>query len=102
MHPNRFIVLFLLLIATAVSAQETRVQFKISNQKNEPLSFATVAAVSVPDTTHQLQKVCDSNGVVDFQLTQNKPYIVRVTVAGYKLLEKHFTIKGDQPVYHLV
>ncbi|MGZ8536764.1 MAG: outer membrane beta-barrel protein [Flavisolibacter sp.] len=96
-------LLYLLVFFGAVSfakAQETTVRFKIHNQKNQPLSFATVTVLPIPDTVRLQQAVSDSNGLAGFILFQNKPYIIRISAVNHKSLEKNITVKGDNPVYN--
>ena len=93
----------LVFCATAsLHAQQTTVRFKITSQKNQPVSFATITVVSVPDTIHVEEKVSDSNGMASFILWQSKPYIVRVSSVNYKPFEKNITVKGDNPLFSFI
>jgi iron complex outermembrane receptor protein len=91
-----------LIFCSQANAQETTVRFKVTGTKNEPVPFATVTVVSVPDTVHRQEKVADSTGSVSFQLLQSRPYLVRVSAVNAKPLEKSLTIKGDNPLYTLI
>ena len=100
--------LLLLLLSVGITAaaqqgvRETAVHFKIVNTAREPLPFATVTILSVPDTIQKQEKITDSNGVVLFRLYQTRPYRIRVTSVNYQPLEKNITIKGDNPTLTLV
>ena len=100
--------LLLLLLSVGITAaaqqgaRETAVHFKIVNTVREPLPFATVTILSVPDTIQKQEKITDSNGVVLFRLYQMRPYRIRVTSVNYQPLEKNITIKGDNPTLTLV
>ena len=100
--------LLLLLISVGMMAaaqqgvRETTVHFKVVNAAREPLPFATVTILSVPDTVQKQEKITDSNGVVLFRLYQTRPYSIRVTSINYQPLEKSITIKGDNPTVTLV
>jgi len=100
--------LLLLLLSVGITAaaqqgaRETAVHFKIVNTVREPLPFATVTILSVPDTIQKQEKITDSNGVVLFRLYQTRPYRIRVTSVNYQPLEKNITIKGDNPTLTLV
>lgn len=97
---QRFLLICLAIVFTAqLNAQQTTVQFKLVDKKNEPISFATVIVVSVPDTVHQQKKVSDSAGFVSFQLLQQRPYLVRISSVNYKPFEKNLTITADNPLY---
>jgi iron complex outermembrane receptor protein len=86
-------------ITIIANAQSTRVTIKVNAAANEPVSFATVTILSVPDTVNQQQRITDSAGTVIFQLEQSRPYRIRVTSINYAQQEKAITIKGDNPVY---
>ena len=81
------------------NAQTTQVTFKIANVTNEPIPFATVTVIAVPDTVRKQQKLTDSTGAVVFQLEQYKPYRIQITSINYNTLEKALTISGDNPIY---
>ena len=104
----KWLRLFLLLLSVGITAaaqqgvRETAVHFKIVNTVREPLPFATVTILSVPDTIQKQEKITDSNGVVLFRLYQTRPYRIRVTSVNYQPLEKNITIKGDNPTLTLV
>ena len=101
----RLLLLLLSVGFTAAAqqgARETAVHFKIVNTVREPLPFATVTILSVPDTIQKQEKITDSNGVVLFRLYQMRPYRIRVTSVNYQPLEKNITIKGDNPTLTLV
>jgi hypothetical protein len=101
------LIIGILLTAAMATAQqpttrETMVSIRVINSAKEPLSFATVSVLSVPDTVHKLEQITDSNGIARFRLIQMKPYLIRVTSVNYHRLEKNITIKGDNPTYTLV
>lgn len=101
MHRRRAL-LFCLIVScfgfVSIHAQQTTVRFKISS-KNEPVPFATIVVLSVPDTITQFRKVADSTGLISFVLQQGHPYLVRVSSVNYKLFEKSITVKGDNSIY---
>src|SRR2546423_2711816 len=86
-------------LSSSVYSQETNIRIKVVNNKNEPVAFATVTVLSVPDTIHQQSRVSDSAGISEFQLLQGHPYIIRVTSINYEVPEKKVTIKGENPFY---
>jgi len=94
--------LVILLFGFKINAQqETTVRFKIINQKNEPLSFATVIVVSVPDSVHRQTKITDAEGMASFQLLQTHPYLVKVSSTSYQNIEKKITITDDNPLFNI-
>ena len=89
-------------VVTSAKAQETTVRFKITNQNNQPVSFATITVLAIPDTSRLQQSVSDSTGQANFILFQSKPYIIRISAINYKSLEKNITVKGDNPLYSFI
>ena len=81
---------------TKINAQETTVRFKITNKKNEALSFATVVIFSVPDTNHKQTKIADSLGTASFIILQSHPYLVKVSSSSYKTEERKITITTER------
>ncbi len=92
----------LVLISSAVLAQQTRVGFKVMNSKNEGLPFATVTVLSVPDTMNKVQQLTDSSGLVYFTLFVSRPYKVFISAVEYAPVQKAITIKGDNPTYKII
>ena len=97
-----FCFLMIGLRGMEAKAQETTVKFKLVNTRNEPLPFATVLVLSVPDTVTRQAAISDSNGVATFILVQSRPYLIRVSSVNFKLLEKKLTITGDNPSYTIM
>lgn len=81
-----------------VFAQQSTVSFRIVNPKNQPVSFATIKVMQMPDSAAQ-EKVADSLGLAQFSLTQNGQYLVRVTSINYQPVEKRITVKGSTPSF---
>jgi iron complex outermembrane receptor protein len=98
------IICFLMIGMKGIEAkaQETTVRFKLVNTKNEPLPFATVLVLSVPDTVSKQEAISDSAGIATFRLLQSRPYLVRMTSVNYKAAEKKLTINGDNPSYTII
>lgn len=77
-----------------VFAQQSVVSFKVVNSKNQPVSFATVRVMQMPDSSAQ-EKVADSLGMAQFNLIQNGQYLIRVTSVNFEAVEKRITVKGE-------
>lgn len=99
---NRILLCFSLLLSAFVQAQEVPVSLKLVNQKGEPVSFATVTAFPVADTTAKQNKLSDSVGGVQFSLLQNNLYSVRISSVEYAPLEKSISIKTDATTFRFV
>ncbi|HYE54323.1 MAG TPA: outer membrane beta-barrel protein [Chitinophagaceae bacterium] len=93
------LMILALLNATQAQTPETRVSFRIQTGKNQPLSFASVTVIPVPDSTKAHQQVADTTGLVMFTLQQGGQYIVRISSINYEPIEKRITVKGTDPVF---
>lgn len=94
-----WLLLTAFLLPGVVLAQQAKVTFKIVNSKNQPVSFASVMLVSMPDSSNTQQKIADTMGTVMFALVENGQYLVKVTAINYEPVEKKITIKGSSPVF---
>ena len=79
----------------AQATHESTVRIKVINETKEPLTFATVVVMNVPDTIHKQQQLTDSNGVAILSLTPMRPYIFRITSINYQTIEKNITREVD-------
>jgi len=98
MQLNRLLLLLFAIVIFVVADAQTKpvsVQFKIVNQKNEPVPYSTVNVISIADTNKQVQKISDSSSVVVLELEQRQAYVVRITSINYKPFEKTITIKAE-------
>ena len=98
------LVLSFFLSINVIQAQQAHARFRVSDARNEPLPFATLWVVPLPDTVHSQQKITDSLGEAGFLLNPGRPYRVRITAVGFETLEKAITVKneGQQFRYTLV
>ncbi len=83
-------------IATHLFGQETRITFKITNQKREPVPAASVTVVNRVDTLLVSQKISDSSGIATFNLVKGGQYAVTVSSVNYQTLEKGIVISNGQ------
>jgi iron complex outermembrane recepter protein len=93
------ILFSMLLLPNLLFAQQANVSFRIINSQKQPVSFASVTVVAMPDSSKVQQKVADTTGVVQFSLAQNGQYIVKVSSINYEPIEKRITVKGTAPVF---
>ncbi|HEU4472205.1 MAG TPA: outer membrane beta-barrel protein [Flavisolibacter sp.] len=82
-------------------ARQVNVRFKLVNAAKEPVPFATLEVISVPDTVRRQQKAADSSGSAVFTLTPDRPYLVRVSSANNQPFEKSLMVRGDNTEYEL-
>ena len=95
------ILLFGILIFSLgfTSFSQDAANFRIVDSKNEPLPFATVTVVSVPDTAYKQYEVTDSNGIAHVFLINNHPYIIRISLVNYVQQDKRITFHSNRPDY---
>src|SRR5881275_3018914 len=98
--PVLFLILFL-SFARQLKAQNSDFQFRVVNNKNEKLPFATITILSVPDTMQQQSIVADSLGRASFTLADNHPYIIRASLINYQSYERKITVHSSRPEYIL-
>lgn len=86
--------LFSLVYLSAHAQDPATIRIRITSPKNEPVAYATISVLSVPDTLAKQQKSADSTGVAVFDLVLNHPYLVRISSVDYQPLEKSITVKS--------
>jgi hypothetical protein len=91
----KLILLFCIafLWTSVVYAQNVTVTFSVTNQKREPVPYATITVVSVADTTAKQNRITDSVGTVQFQLQESNLYTIHISSVNYAPLEKSITTK---------
>jgi hypothetical protein len=94
-----FFVFFPLFFTAQVYAQEVSVTFKVTNQKKEPVTFATITIVNRLDSLQTTKKVVDSSGIVKFNLKKGGQYVVKITSINYQPIERGITITGNQTFF---
>src|SRR5689334_8609688 len=98
------LLLSFFIIFTAINsfAQEgnTKVKIRITNAKSEPIPFASISILSVPDSTIRRDQITDSNGVAEFELRQPQLYLVRFSAVNYQPFEKTIQVKSLEPVFN--
>lgn len=82
-------------------AQTATIRFRITDQDQQPVPFATLNVSRLDDSTQVMNRVTDSSGISRLQLITGKQYRVRVTALNYQPLEKGITVKAEQ-TFHLV
>jgi len=92
---------FFILFGTNLQAQETNVTFKISNQKREPVSFASVTVISRTDSSQILSKTADSTGLIVFSLSKGQ-YQVKISSINYQPIEKGITVTSNQTFFNFI
>ncbi|WP_121354275.1 outer membrane beta-barrel protein [Flavisolibacter nicotianae] len=98
------ILLFVLgtLLSLVASSQTVPVTVKITNQKGEPVSLATVTLVPAADTMAKQNFLSDSIGEVRADLQQNSLYSIRISSIEYASLEKNIAVKPGATLFRFV
>jgi Outer membrane receptor proteins, mostly Fe transport len=97
---NRILLIGILICTLGfTSFTQDAANIKVVNAKNEPLPFATITVLSVPDTARQQYEVTDSNGVAHVFLLNNHPYIIKISLVNYLQQEKRITFHSNHPDY---
>ena len=65
------LIAFTTIISFSSFSQQINVSFKITNNKNEPVPYASFTVVKRTDTAQIEKKAADSSGSVRFSLTKN-------------------------------
>jgi hypothetical protein len=101
---NRPLLSFLSLffISLISSAQDISVRIRIINQKDQPVSYATLTVIKRNDTTQQLNQTADSSGTATFSLKKDEQYIIKFTAVGYMPFEKGIKVTSSQNQFRYV
>lgn len=88
----RLIELLITIFVWAATSHAQTISGKLINENNQPLSYANVVLLSLPDSTFITGVVTDENGI--FQLQENeKGKLIRISTIGYVTLYKKYTEK---------
>jgi hypothetical protein len=99
-HHLLFFIPFMLLSQSSFG--QISVRFKITNEKNEPVPFASVGIIKKNNTAAIQKKAADSLGLVKFSLQKNIRYNVQISSANYLPFEKTITISSGQTFFSFV
>lgn len=90
------------LFVFSAAAQQTSIRFKVVNAKQQPVSFASLTLVMMPDSSIRQQHVADSNGVAVFTQVAPGQYGVKATSINYEPIEKNITVKDGSSEFTIV
>ncbi len=94
-----FIVLFFIITSIDVFAQDAKVGFKIITSKKEPVAFASVQVTDIADSMASQNKITDSLGSVNFNLTSGAQYRVQISSVNFETLTKGIRVSGSDPQF---
>ena len=81
------VIAWLMLLMTGFSAQAQTISGKLVNEENQPLAYANVVLLSLPDSTFVSGAISDEMG--DFRLLKDeKGELIRISSVGYLTLYK--------------
>jgi iron complex outermembrane recepter protein len=96
-----FLPVLLLIITGESIGQTVPVSIKVSNQKKEPVAFASVSVSNRLDSLQVFTKAADSSGKVIFNLAKGQ-YAITISAVNYQPFEKGVTVSGNQPSFNFV
>lgn len=97
--PKLLLFLFLFTFIQRSYSQDIAATIKITNQKKEPLAFASITLINRLDSTEIVKKTADSSGVAKFNLKKNTQYTIRITSINYQPVEKGISTSGNQTFF---
>ena len=84
---KRKLLMMLCLIGMAASVQAQAISGKLVDEQNQPLAYANVVLLSLPDSAFVSGATTDEKG--DFRLTPNeRGKLIRISSVGYLTLYK--------------
>ena len=87
-----------MIFSFSVLAQNVALTIKLTNQKKEPLAFASVELINRLDSTI-ITQAADSNGISLFNLVKEGQYIVKITAVNYQTIEKGIAVTGSKTFF---
>jgi len=91
--------LFFIITSIDVFAQDAKVGFKIITSKKEPVAFASVQVTDIADSMLSQNKITDSLGSVNFNLTSGSQYRVQISSVNFETLTKGIRVSGSDPQF---
>ena len=81
------IITLLMLLVACISTQAQTISGKLVNEENQPLAYANVILLSLPDSTFVSGAITDEKG--DFRLMKDeRGKLIRISSVGYLTLYK--------------
>ena len=91
----------MLLLAGIANAQE-KVHFKITDNKNSPVGFASIRIAPATDSTAVQETITDSLGMATAVLQLDQFYTVRVSSINFQSAEKNIVVKNAGQLFSIV
>ncbi|HQJ89400.1 MAG TPA: carboxypeptidase-like regulatory domain-containing protein, partial [Paludibacteraceae bacterium] len=90
-------VVFILLFSLTAFSQDTKTTIKgslIDSETNEPLEFATVQLLQLPDSSLATGNITDKNGLFILNDVKKGNYIIRISFVGYQIKDLAVKVSG--------
>lgn len=90
-------VVFILLFSLTAFSQDTKTTIKgslIDSETNEPLEFATVQLLQLPDSSLATGNITDKNGLLILNDVKKGNYIIRISFVGYQTKDLAVKVSG--------
>lgn len=94
--------LTLLFVSAFVKAQNPSITIQVSDNKNAPVTSATVIVFPINDSLNKQTKIADSTGIAVFDLALNNLYLVRISSVNYTSTEKTIKVGSESTTFRFV
>lgn len=80
----KYSILFILLLIVSLNASAQMFSGRVLDDQKIPVQYATVALLSVADSSLISGTVTDEQGIFKIEVSESKPYLLAVSYVGYK------------------
>lgn len=80
----KYSILFVLLLIVSLNASAQMFSGRVLDDQKIPVQYATVALLSVADSSLISGTVTDEQGIFKIEVSESKPYLLAVSYVGYK------------------
>lgn len=84
-------ILFLLLCGLVALVNAQGLTGKITDENNQPVAYANVVLLSLPDSTFLQGTISDEQGLFSLPATDSKSKVIQISCIGYKKLSRPCT-----------
>ena len=80
----KYSILLVLLLIVSLNASAQMFSGRVLDDQKIPVQYATVALLSVADSSLISGTVTDEQGIFKIEVSESKPYLLAVSYVGYK------------------
>ncbi|TDG36758.1 TonB-dependent receptor [Pedobacter changchengzhani] len=82
-YPKFFFAILFALCFNQVNAQTQKVSGNILSKSNQPLDYASVALIHLPDSVSQALQATNEKGIYEFNAVKPGKYLIKALMMGY-------------------